>query len=75
MGVKTVADDSQQKNYMDAAKQLVKTEALCDWKVRKAVADHFEFVACGRPGQLCSTGPKWQLGHVRCSKHFKTTKR
>ena len=46
-------------------------QPLCDYLIRKAVADHFEFVPCGKPGQICNSGPAWQNGFTRCPKHTK----
>jgi len=53
-------------------KPLVEVLLQCDYEVRKPVADHFEYVPCNRPGKVCTSGPMWQRGSIRCKRHAKS---
>lgn len=56
---------------IDAVAIIEKRAPTCDWQVRKAVAYHYEFVPCGKPGKFITSGPAWQHGTCRCPKHTK----
>src|ERR1035437_2902055 len=50
-------------------KSLLENKPTCDYQVRESAADHFVFIPCGQPGKICTDGPHWQHGHVRCHRH------